>query len=267
MIAPGISDLILARLSESDRVLDVGGGRHPWFRADAIIDRRTYRERVGATAFGSALGGGRESRERFSEQSWVSRDFYDLPWPFEDKSFDFALCMGTLEDLRDPLPIAREIQRVARSGYISTPTRAAESFRGLSEHPASNQLHGYFHHRWWVEIEPRSNAPHAPRELVFRMKTPLLYQHPQWLTREMGQHTLNYFWENELPCREDYLAQHDSALTDLTRFHAQHEAWLVRAAADPTDAEEQYNHWPSHWGKRPCFRDITFDHAVRARAA
>ena len=123
MIPTAISELILARLSDTDLVLDVGGGRYPWFRDNWVLDRRPFDRMVGPVAFAGRDG----ETPRFSRPTWLVRDFYALPWPFPDKHFDFSLCMGTLEDIRDPLVIAREIQRVSRAGYISMPTRATGS--------------------------------------------------------------------------------------------------------------------------------------------
>ena len=50
MITNGVSDLILNRLRETDLVLDVGGGRYPYFRADYVLDKRDMDERIGRGA-------------------------------------------------------------------------------------------------------------------------------------------------------------------------------------------------------------------------
>lgn len=42
MISNKISDLILGRLRKEDIVIDIGGGRYPWFRANYILDKRTF---------------------------------------------------------------------------------------------------------------------------------------------------------------------------------------------------------------------------------
>jgi ubiquinone/menaquinone biosynthesis C-methylase UbiE len=62
--------------------------------------------------------------------------------PFEDKSVDFLICSHTLEDLRDPIRVCREINRVAKAGYIEVPSRAMETIFGL-EHRG---YPGYYHH-------------------------------------------------------------------------------------------------------------------------
>ena len=69
-------------------------------------------------------------------------------WPFEDQFFDFAICSHTLEDVRDPLHVCAELQRVAKAGYIEVPSRVKETCLG---HERWNQA-GLSHHRWLIEI-------------------------------------------------------------------------------------------------------------------
>ncbi len=232
MINKEISNLILSILKRNAVVIDIGGGRYPWFRANYILDKRAFNEKIGNTAFAGNTGG----KEYFSKKTWISWDFYKLPWPFEDNFFDFSLCMNTLEDLRDPIVICKEIQRISKSGYISTPTRAAENKVGISKHPKSNKLYGYFHHRWFVEI--------IDSKLVFKMKNPLLYQNRQWLINKIGQSTLNYFWEDSFDCKEQYLAGHDGTLRDAEIFYYKHKKWLDLIKTDQFNRSCQYNHWP-----------------------
>mgnify|MGYP001106402416 CR=1 FL=1 len=245
MINAAISDVILDRvLRPEDRVLDVGGGRFPWFRATHVLDRRGYEQMVRPIAFAGRTG----ERERFGEETWVVRDFYDLPWPFPDGFFDFSICMGTLEDLRDPLPICEELVRVSKAGYISTPTRAAESCFGVSRHPDTDGLPGYFHHRWFVEIDGG--------ELAFTMKHPLLSQHREHAVDDFHQHTLNFFWRGGFGAKEKVVSSIPGALADLERFAGEHGEWRLRSEAQPSDPGERYNRWPAEWGERPVFLEL-----------
>jgi hypothetical protein len=71
--------------------------------------------------------------------------------PFDDQSVDFLYCRHTLEDLLDPSWAMGEIARVAKSGWIETPSALAECCRLLDAgRPA---WRGYMHHRsvFWVE--------------------------------------------------------------------------------------------------------------------
>jgi hypothetical protein len=140
---------ILAMLGENDLVLDVGGWACPFNRAQWILDAESYDTRGWYKHYGGPPSQGGE-KEWFSRDTWVQRDICDhTPWPFQDKQFDFAICSGTLEDIRDPLWVCSELVRVAKRGYIEVPSREWECSRGI-EYP--NQA-GMSHHRWLVEIE------------------------------------------------------------------------------------------------------------------
>ena len=68
----------------------------------------------------------------------------DTVWKeIPDKHFDFIICTHTLEDIRDPLFVIKQLGRVAKAGLICVPTRHTE----LS--PIQSKFYnGYSHHRW-----------------------------------------------------------------------------------------------------------------------
>ena len=145
---PTSVDKIVAMLPAEALVLDVGGWACPFNRANWILDAESYETRGWYKVYGGPPSTGPE-REWFSKETWVQRDICDhAPWPFADKQFDFAICSGTLEDIRDPLWVCSELVRVAKQGYIEVPTREWESSRGI-EYP---HLAGMSHHRWLIEI-------------------------------------------------------------------------------------------------------------------
>ena len=178
---------------------------------------------------------------RFTPETWIVRDFFDLPWPFEDGFFDFSLCMGTLEDIRDPIVIAKEIQRISKAEYISMPTRATESFPWIvNRHKMEDGLVGYFHHRWCVEI--------IDDALVFKAKCPLLYNNDKLIIREIGQHTLNFFWHSEFPVGEEYFGSVIEAEKDCVGFKKKHEAYL-RSIKKGEFQVDLYNYWDTRLGE------------------
>jgi len=140
---------LLALLSDDDLVLDVGGGSSPLPRADWVLDLVPCEERQAAEG------------ERFSASTWVRRDACDRePWPFEDGRFAFAVCSHTLEDVRDPVWVCSELQRVARAGYIEVPSRLEEQSWGVI-----GPWVGWSHHRWLVDVSDGAiqfvHKPHA----------------------------------------------------------------------------------------------------------
>ena len=130
------------RLGDEDRVLDVGGWARPLARADWVLDLMPYETR-------GMLGRDGAGEERFGAGTWVTRDICDRdPWPFEDGAFDFAVCSHTLEDLRDPVWVCGELQRVARAGYVEVPSRLEEQSWNVQ-----GPWVGWGHHHWLVDVE------------------------------------------------------------------------------------------------------------------
>jgi SAM-dependent methyltransferase len=191
-VLPSSLERILRRLSDDDVVLDVGGWAAPLNRADWILDLMPYETRGGLVAGGFGPG-----PERFDASRWVQRDICDRePWPWPDDFFDFAVCVTTLEDIRDPVGVCQELSRVAKAGYIEVPTVYAELL-----HWWEGPYLGHEHHRWLCEIERgelvvmhKPHSIHADRRLRV---------HRRW-TREMDvtDHLQGLFWEGELRARE-----------------------------------------------------------------
>jgi hypothetical protein len=158
-------DELLAQLTPTDLVLDVGGWACPFNRAQWILDAEPFETRGYYRTFGGPASQGGEA-EYFTKDTWVQRDICDRePWPFADKQFDFVICSHTLEDIRDPLWVCSELIRVGRRGYIEVPSREWETCRGV-ERP--NQA-GLSHHRWLIEI--------ADNRITFLQKYHLMHSH------------------------------------------------------------------------------------------
>jgi hypothetical protein len=70
-----------------------------------------------------------------------------LPWA--DQSVDFLYTRHTLEDLDNSAWCLSEIRRVAKAGYIETPSPIAELCRGVDAgtHGGPPPWRGYHHHR------------------------------------------------------------------------------------------------------------------------
>lgn len=108
-------------------VLDIGSGQDPHPRANVLCDRFLL-----------------DSAERALEAPIVA----DRPLvvadaastPFADKTFDFVFCSHLLEHVEDPAAVLRELQRIARAGYIETPSVVYE------------KLWGWKFHRWFVDV-------------------------------------------------------------------------------------------------------------------
>lgn len=109
-------------------VLEIGPGNNPFPRANTFVD---FMDRP--VPPGTRL---------------VRINAADQILPFPDKSFAFVYCRHVLEDMYNPFPLLREMQRVAAGGYIETPSPIAEMGRGVDG--GSPGYRGYRHHHWII---------------------------------------------------------------------------------------------------------------------
>lgn len=192
---PSATERILSTLPDDALVLDVGGWAAPFNRADWVLDLMPYATR-------GVMGSYGPGPERFTESTWAVADICDHePWPFRDDQFDFALCVTTLEDVRDPVWVCRELSRVARAGYVEVPTVEAELIYNVE---GDGPWLGHEHHRWFVDI--------SDGELVFTHKPHSIHHDwtlrvlPRWrATMSLEDHLQGLFWEGTLSARERVL--------------------------------------------------------------
>ncbi|HUB95460.1 MAG TPA: methyltransferase domain-containing protein [Stellaceae bacterium] len=206
---------VIERSLRSTTVLDVGGWYLPLNVATHVLDIHPHGTR------GAALDP--ENAERFSATTWHIHDACVAPWPFPDKFFDFSFCSHLLEDVRDPLAVVRELSRVAKSGYVETPSREREIFAkdrwaALSARIGRPPEVGFYHHRWFVEAEGT--------HLRFLAKTSELLRDPGYyitrssLGRKLREEEsgLGIFWDGAITADETIIVDADEARQDLRRF-------------------------------------------------
>lgn len=192
---PRMLDKVLARIPDGLRVLEIGPGKVPFSRATHFVDWRPGENTVKCDL----------SRERL---------------PFADKEFDFVYCRHVLEDLYNPFLACDEMSRVAKAGYIETPSPLSEICRGIDGNSPS--WRGYIHHRYLVWAEGK--------KLCFTAKYPLI----EFLTFDdekianflRGNAFLwnsYYFWEGQIHWK---LLQHD---VDFTLHGAGYAEAIVKA--------------------------------------
>jgi hypothetical protein len=222
---------ILAQLSPTDVVLDIGGWASPFNRANYVLDAQPWATRGFYRTFGGPAFQGPDV-EHFSPDTWITRDICDhTPYPFPDKFFDFVICSQTLEDVRDPIWVCHEMSRIAKRGYLEVPSRIAETCRGW-EHP---RIAGLSHHRWFVDIDA------AARRVRFTMKFHRVHTH--WrlslphsvlLGLPLDQRVQWLFWEDRFEAVEDTslhgLGEIEAALEAYVAGVRPYPAW--RLAAD-----------------------------------
>jgi len=114
-------------INSGDRVLDIGGGAVPFSRADVVTEAyiRDDTHRIGQSLS--------------KDKKYVASRAESLP--FADGEFDVAISRHVFEHVTDPGAACSEIARVARRGYIETPS------------PWSEYFYGYPPHRWLISVE------------------------------------------------------------------------------------------------------------------
>lgn len=113
-------------LRADDLVLDVGSGASPHFRSNVLCDKFVWD------------GTERHGQSVLHDRPFVVGGVERLP--FADGAFDFVICTHVLEHVEDPAAAIAELQRVARRGYIETPSAVWE------------RLGGFPFHRWMVSV-------------------------------------------------------------------------------------------------------------------
>jgi hypothetical protein len=167
------------------RVLDVGGAEKPLRPATHVLDLVPHIHR--------RIDEGRGPLpELFTTDTWWMRDACVAPWPFRDNYFDYVWCCQVVEDIRDPIVVCNEMQRVGKAGFISTVHRSYES--SVVQYDG---VVGYHHHRWLIEaIEPTG--------AIFTYKSPILHANPAVRPSEAIQWLLHWEWSGEFDVKERF---------------------------------------------------------------
>ena len=119
-------------IKPTDKVLDVGSGHAPFPLATHLADLD--------------LGEGWTGRAGMPFKHIDGKPVYQCnieSLPFADKEFDFVYCSHALEHVANPEAACGELMRVAKRGYIETPTRGKDLWFDTAR--VSN-------HKWAIEL-------------------------------------------------------------------------------------------------------------------
>ncbi|MEO5953040.1 MAG: methyltransferase domain-containing protein [Chloroflexia bacterium] len=146
------------KIGDNDLVLDVGSGHNPNPRSDILCDRyiEDDTERGGSIKVDRPL---------------IVADAHNLP--FKDGAFDYVIASHIIEHMDDPVRFCSELQRVAKRGFIASPTELAE------------HMFYWTFHKWYVNkvnnkliLHPKVNVPNIFGDLFH-----YLYEYNPWYAR------------------------------------------------------------------------------------
>lgn len=112
-------------VKSSDRVLEVGGGHNPHPRSNVVVDK-----------FSDSNYHRSGNIKVYKNQTFQEADGENLP--FKDNEFDYVICNHVLEHVDNPARFLQEQSRVAKRGYMETPSY-------IGEHLIPKQSH-----RWLI---------------------------------------------------------------------------------------------------------------------
>jgi len=134
---------ISSLIQDGDKVLEIGPGAKPFSKATEFC------------------GWTNEEKSRLGK--YKTADASSERLPYENKEFDFVYCRHVIEDLWNPINAIKEITRIAKRGYIETPSPLCEMTRGV-DGGTNPPFRGYAHHRYivWNDANVLNILPKFP---------------------------------------------------------------------------------------------------------
>lgn len=115
-------------IKDTDKVLEVGPGGTPFDRADEFLD-------IDPSKFGSDEEALMQRGSAPSLKTEKKITYYDGgAFPYDDNSFDYVIASHVLEHVNDVELFIKELNRVAKKGYIEYPTIAYEYLYNIPVH-------------------------------------------------------------------------------------------------------------------------------------
>ncbi|MDX6643447.1 MAG: hypothetical protein QOD76_1409 [Solirubrobacteraceae bacterium] len=190
------AERIRTSLPDTALVLDIGGWADPFPRADWVLDFMPYETR-GLYEREGWIEPRTPEPERFDTSRWVQRDICDHePYPFADHQFDFVVCSQTLEDVRDPVWVCAEMNRIGRAGYIEVPSRLEEQSWGVV-----GAFVGWSHHRWLIDVD-RASIDFVIKPHHIHASPELYFPAGFWERLSAEDRAQTLWWEGEFAYRE-----------------------------------------------------------------
>lgn len=200
------------------KVLDVGGSMFPWAR-EVVTHYFDLQDP-------KAVCGPEFSCPEFDRATFFNGDICnERAWGTVAGTvdyFDFAICSQTIEDVRDPSVILRNLPLIANEGFVTVPSKYRElSFvEGHGENEQrewrmQGKYRGYCHHRWIFTLIDGT---------LFALPKLNFVEHLQGLEDVYDRvdefDELGFFWSQTLPfelLNNDFLGPNPPTVFDMYR--------------------------------------------------
>jgi len=148
--------------------------------------------------------------------------------PFKDKEFDYVILSHVLEHVPNILEFIKEVERIAKAGYIELPTKLADNLViGCDEEDIG--------HKWWLEFDD------VNRQLKYVKKIDVLqkflsvgsiYKFQKFFEDSL---ILQLYWENKIDIIEGESYKIDKKITFLSlvrKFYGKKIRTLISSIRD-----------------------------------
>lgn len=202
------------KLKSTDKILDVGGSmnQHPEIGIDTLADAIRPEE-------------SKHYKSKLLAKNFVRLDLNGDRFPFKDDEFDFCLCTHTLEDLPYPFLAIDEMSRVAKKGYIATPSFGKDiTFSHINFTnwgTGTRRVPGLAHHKW-LFYERGGVMNVVPKNY------PLLYSSEFQFIKWTGEEEFKFYWEKKINYREFKDVDFDDLIMEYRSFVKKNENKLTK---------------------------------------
>jgi SAM-dependent methyltransferase len=170
------------------RVLEIGSGARPHPQATHLADLLP------------ADASQREGRVLVVDgRPFTAADGQALP--FRAGAFDYCICCHVLEHADDPARMISEMQRVARAGYIETPTELRD---WLCAVPPYTEIHRWFVNRVSDELVLTRKTPENSRHRFAHLLDHLRQEDPwfeRWIEKSPHLFVMQHEWHGRIRFR------------------------------------------------------------------
>ena len=176
-------------IKPTDLVLEIGSGNRPRRRSNILCDRFLDDNYQRASGENIAIDG----------RPFVAAD--GLALPFKDQSFDYVVSSHILEHVDDPMKFISELCRVAKKGYIESPSELGE------------KLFGWPFHQWIVRIDKDTIIMRKrPENSLFGNYFHLMYQNDPLFAEFIDSHYEDFYVQLEWKGSIKLIVEDDAVL-------------------------------------------------------